>query len=78
MQVTRKSLVSGITRTRDLPITLEQVAAFEAGALLQRAFPNLSDSDREFFKTGITDEEWDKTFPEEEYEGALADDEAAF
>jgi hypothetical protein len=30
--------------------------------LLQDAFPRLSPSDREFIKSGITDEEWDELF----------------
>jgi hypothetical protein len=44
----------------DLPITEAQVEAYEKGALLQNAFPNLSAGQREFYKTGITDEEWDR------------------
>ena len=28
--------------------------------LIQEAFPELSDDDREFIKTGITPEEWEK------------------
>ena len=62
MNITRTSALSGITRTRDLPITAEQVEAYQNGALLQAAFPHLSADDREFFKTGITPEEWEKAF----------------
>jgi hypothetical protein len=50
----------------DLPVTQEQIISYENGALLQNAFPNLSSSEREFFKSGITDEEWQSTFGEEE------------
>jgi len=32
------------------------------GALIQDAFPMLSASEREFIKTGITDEDWEKAF----------------
>jgi hypothetical protein len=32
--------------------------AYLEGALLQNAFPNLSPGEREFIKTGITDEEF--------------------
>jgi hypothetical protein len=46
----------------DLDITPEQVAAYEAGALLQNAFPQLSADEREFYKTGITAESWDEMF----------------
>lgn len=67
MKVTRTSIVSGITRTMDLPITEDQVRAYLDGALVQNAMPNLSDSEREFFLTGITDDEWDSVFPVDEY-----------
>lgn len=40
--------------------------AYENGALLQNAFPNLSSAEREFIKSGITDEEWQSIFAEEE------------
>jgi hypothetical protein len=70
MLVTRKSMVSGVVRTIDLPITEEQVNNYSNGMLLQDAFPNLSKSDREFYKSGITDEEWQSIFgnPEDEEE----------
>ena len=61
MNVTRTSPFTGITRSLDLNITAAQVAKYNRGALLQDAFPQLSAGDREFFKTGITDEEWERT-----------------
>lgn len=42
------------------------IEAYKNGALLQDAFPFLSDGEREFLKSGITPEEWDAMFPEEE------------
>ena len=63
MLVTRTNPFNGTVNTRDLDITEQQVAAYEAGALLQNAFPNLSADDREFFKTGI--DNWDEMFGEE-------------
>jgi hypothetical protein len=62
MKVTRRSPFTGITRTLDLNITAAQIAAYNGGALLQNAFPQLSADEREFYKTGITGEEWDQTF----------------
>ena len=62
MKVTRTSSLSGITRTMDLPITQEQLLEYEKGALIQDAFWNLTPSEREFFKTGITEDEWNITF----------------
>ena len=63
MLITRTNPFNGTVNTKDLDITPEQVAAYEAGALLQNAFPNLSADDREFFKTGI--DNWDELFAEE-------------
>jgi len=66
MKVTRTSYYSGITRTRNLDITEAQVRAYQGGTLIQNAFPDLSDDDREFFLTGITREEWIEMFSAEE------------
>jgi len=60
MKVTRTSPFTGITRTLDLNITLAQVARYNNGWLLQEAFPQLTAGEREFYKTGITDEEWEQ------------------
>jgi hypothetical protein len=38
------------------------LARYEAGALLQNAFPMLDADEREFIKTGITPQEWDALF----------------
>lgn len=62
MQITRKSAYSGIVRTKELDITEEQINNWQEGELIQDAMPNLSMEDREFFKTGITPEEWKKLF----------------
>jgi len=63
MNITRTSTLTGITRTLDLPVTEEQIDLYyNRGALLQDAFPNLPAGDREFIKTGITDEEWNAAF----------------
>jgi hypothetical protein len=63
MTITRISQLSGVTRTRDLPVTEDQMSRFQGGGeTIQDIFPQLSSSDREFLKTGITDEEWDATF----------------
>lgn len=66
MNITRQSQVSGITRTIDLDVTQEQLDSYKAGALAQNAFPNLSRSDREFIITGITSDEWDEMFADED------------
>ena len=66
MIITRTSAYSGITRTRDLPVTEGQLEAYAQGALLQNAFPNLTPGDREFIKTGITQAEWVAIYGEDE------------
>jgi hypothetical protein len=66
MLIERTSMLTGITRSIELPITGEQWAAYEAGALVQDAFPHLSPDEREFIITGITEEEWDDIFRDEE------------
>jgi len=77
MIITRKSMLTGIERSFDLNVTQEQLDAFYNGdVLLQNAFPHLSPSEREFIKTGIVDEEWDKFIPDDE--GELDPDEPAF
>ena len=68
MQITRKSTVSGVTRTIELDVTQDQLDKYEAGALLQNAFPGLSPSEREFIKSGITNEEWQALFGDDDEE----------
>lgn len=70
MQITMRSPLSGKHSTRDIAITQEQLDAWNAKcaslpSLIQDAFPHLSDDDREFMLTGITPEEWDEHFSEE-------------
>ena len=67
MLVTRTSPITGNVNTRDLDVTEEQLKLYESGAvLIQKLFPNLSDSDREFIMTGTTDEDWDYIFADED------------
>ena len=68
IQVTRKSLISGKTNTMSLPITQEHLDIYETvgDILIQDAFPNLNAEQREFLLSGITPQEWNDTFGEEE------------
>jgi hypothetical protein len=64
-RVTRTSMLSKVTRTLELPqYTPEEferrMNAYNNGLLIQDAFPEISDSAREFIKNGITEEEWDQ------------------
>jgi hypothetical protein len=62
MKITRTSSLTGITRTKEINVTEEQILAWEMGELIQNAMPNLTADEREFIKTGITGEEWDQLF----------------
>ena len=67
MLITRTSLLTGITRTKDIPVTEDLLDRWQQGVeLIQDVMPWLSASDREFIKTGITDDEWDEAFGDEE------------
>jgi hypothetical protein len=66
MQITRKSIISGITRTREIPVDFHDYAVWQSGtASIQDVLHYLSDSDREFLLSGITDDEWNSLFSEE-------------
>jgi hypothetical protein len=66
MIVTRTSPVTGKVNEKDLPVTYYQFIDWESGALVQDVFHNLSEDDREFILTGMTPEDWDYLFGEEE------------
>jgi len=69
MKITRTSILTGITRTIDLPVTPGQILDLKGGTLIQTAMPDLSADDREFIMTGITGDEWDAHFNSEEDQG---------
>jgi hypothetical protein len=66
MEITKKSSLSGVEHTLDIDITEEQFQRVEmrffTKELIQNIIPNVSLGEREFLMTGITQEEWDKTF----------------
>ena len=62
MTITRKSPLTGITRTKEIDVTIDQILAWEEGELIQNAMPHLSADDREFIKTGIDGKEFDSIF----------------
>lgn len=66
MEVTRTSILSGVTRTKNLDVTMNQLQKWSEGANIQDVMGNLTDDEREFIMTGITAEEWNDTFGEEE------------
>lgn len=66
MIITRKSKISGILRTKNIPILADDYARWLAGDKIQDVAPYLSADDQEFIISGITSEEWDELFKEEE------------
>ena len=65
MLITRTSMLTGVTRTKDINVTQHQLDLWHNGIYIQDAMPHLEISDREFIKTGITYEEWEEFFNEE-------------
>lgn len=66
MEITRTSMLSGVTRTLDIPVTREQLIEWERGALIQDAMPNLTPEQREFIMTGSWGDEWKGVFSDED------------
>lgn len=60
MQITKTSMFTGNTATREIPVTQEELDDWASGTLIQDAMPSLSADDREFLMTGATPEEWDR------------------
>ncbi len=70
MQITKTSILTGKTSTMSLPITQEQLDLYNNTRMkIQEVFPNLDNSQREFIKTGITQEEWDNLIINSSTEG---------
>tara|TARA_Y100000385_G_C12556446_1_gene410185 strand:- start:38 stop:244 length:207 start_codon:yes stop_codon:yes gene_type:complete len=67
IQVTRQSAITRKINTMELPITQEHLDMYETvgDILIQDAFPNLNEEQREFILSGITPQEWNDTFGED-------------
>ena len=65
MKITKTSILSGKTRTKEINVNQSQIDKWVAGMLIQDAMPNVSVDEREFIMTGSTPEEWDLYFNEE-------------
>lgn len=67
MQVTRKSIITGIERVKDIDITPEALAKWEEGqVLIQEIAGHLTPDEREFIMTGIVQEEWEEYVQDDE------------
>ena len=60
MRIAMKSMLTGNITTREIPVTNWQIIRWRDGENIGTAMPDASLDDREFIKTGITPEEWNK------------------
>lgn len=59
MQINRKSVITGIWRTREINIKPEDYETWEKGyANINEVMPYLNESDRDFILGGVTESEW--------------------
>ena len=67
MKIRKVSQLTGEFHSREIVMTENQLERIRKGdELIQVIMHNTSTDDREFLISGITPEEWDKVFPEEE------------
>ena len=64
MLIEKQSMLTGVRRIVDMPITSEQFNNWQGGMLIQDAMSNLTDDQREFIVSGITAKEWEQAFGE--------------
>ena len=70
LELTKTSILTGKTSTMTLPITQDQLDLYNNTKInIQDVFPNLDSGQREFIKTGITQEEWDNLIINSSTEG---------
>lgn len=63
MYIKRKSVITGIERTRSIPVNPDDYIAYRAGiGNMQELMPYLTDEDQEFILSGITPDEWNEVF----------------
>lgn len=68
MTIIRISPFTGNPISKEIDVTEEEMAKFNAGENLETAFPNISFEDREFIARGITQEDWDRAYNQCAYE----------
>ena len=66
MRITKQSMLTGVTHTREIDVTEAQIESWKNGELIQDAMPQLTPEDREFMLSGATQEEWDAAYPDED------------
>jgi len=58
--IERKSPLTGKVNALEITMDPADYLAWQNGALIQEAFPYLTTDEREFIKTGLIGDEWDK------------------
>ena len=66
MQIIRRSPITGQINVREIPVTHDQLVAWQNGELIQHAMPNISADDREFILNGFLSSEFDELHDGEE------------
>ena len=67
MKITRIDPFTGQTNSLDINVSEEELNQWRfGGKLIQDAMPNITPSEREFIKTGITEESWNAMVGEED------------
>ena len=65
-QFTRKSPLTNKVNVMEIGVTQEEwLAHLLTHNMIQDAFPQLTPEEREFLKTGYTQEDWNEIFPPE-------------
>jgi hypothetical protein len=62
MIISKQSILTGKTSKMDLPVTKEQIKAWQQGELIQNVMPHLSIVEREFLISGMSEEEQNRIF----------------
>lgn len=66
MKITRKSVITGTQRTRDIPVNPEDMVSYSSGlGSMDDLMPYLNYIDRDFILSGITQKEWSVAFKKE-------------
>jgi hypothetical protein len=64
--IVKRSPRTGRINQMDMQIDPADYEKWMAGAMIQNAMPYLTPTEREFLKTGYTQEDWDAMFPPEQ------------
>jgi hypothetical protein len=71
MKITRTNPITGEENTLDIPVTEEQLRAWNNGGLIQNVMPNLNADQREFLISGMTPGQFEELFPEDDEDDDL-------